>query len=522
MTGRQPHAAALRCLEKVLEPDAVVTDPDQLTSLAHDIAGPAEVDPVAAAIPRSVEELSAVVGAATRSGLNIVPRGGGMSYSGGYTPSEPNCILIDTRRLAAVQQINVVDRYVVVEAGCTWRTLHEALAGSGFRTPFFGPLSGRVSTVAGATSQNAAFFGSAAHGSMDGTVIGLEVVLPDGRILHTGVLRPGGVDGQPHGPDLSHLFVGDCGTFGVKARLVLRLVPAPGGEAFVSVGFDDPSAMLAAQTALAGRQGIGECFGFDQKSHQNILDRRHSFRQKAGAIATIAVQSGGIARAARLSVDKLAFLEDVAYSLHLSVEGDNTNHAETRSNRILRELAERGGRELPDVIPRITRTRPFGPITALLGPQGENWLPVHGVLSLSAVEACYRDLQAMMADRSAEMAEVGVVATILTVLSGRALILEPQFFWPDCLSPFHLNHVTAEQVRNHKDSPADFEARALVHALRKTAIEIFHRNAACHMQIGRIYPFGSRLTETQGEIIALIRSTIDPEGRLNPGVLRSD
>ena len=101
--------------------------------------------------------------------------------------------------------------------------------------------------MGGAVSHNAMFFGSGSAGSIAGSVFGLEVVLADGRLLHTGVLRPDSVDALPHGPDLTHLFVGDCGAFGVKSRVALRLAPVAGAEAFLSMAFDDPLAMLDAQ-----------------------------------------------------------------------------------------------------------------------------------------------------------------------------------------------------------------------------------------------------------------------------------
>ena len=274
MTGTSPSAALLDRLRVAVGADGVVTDPERLAGLSHDVAGPADVPPVCIVVPETLPALQKAVAAATESGHAIVPRGGGMSYTGGYAPSADGCVLVDMTGLSAVAGIDTANRHAVVEAGCTWSALNDALRGTGFRPPSFGPLSGGVSTVGGAVSHNAMFFGSGSAGSIAGSVLGLEVVLADGRLLHTGVLRPDSVDALPHGPDLTHLFVGDCGRFGVKARIALRLAPVAGGEAFLSMAFDDPLAMLGAQIALAGRPGLGECFSFDTQAHRNILDRR--------------------------------------------------------------------------------------------------------------------------------------------------------------------------------------------------------------------------------------------------------
>ena len=271
MTRAPADGAKLDRLRAAVGAAGIVADPERLASLSHDIAGPAGVLPVCIVAPESVAALQRAVAATTESGLAVVPRGGGMSYTGGYAPSADGCVLFDMTRLSAVAGIDTANRHAVVEAGCTWSALNDALRGTGFRPPSFGPLSGGVSTVGGAVSHNAMFFGSGSAGSTAGSVFGLEVVLADGRLLHTGVLRPDSVDALPHGPDLTHLFVGDCGAFGVKSRVALRLAPVAGAEAFLSMAFDDPLAMLDAQTALAGRPGLGECFTFDRQAH-----RKHS------------------------------------------------------------------------------------------------------------------------------------------------------------------------------------------------------------------------------------------------------
>ncbi len=91
--------------------------------------------PLAVIRPGSAEELSAALKAIARAGLAVVPRGGGMSYTDGYLPQSADSISVDMLRMDRVLEINADDGYVTVECGATWRSLHDALAPHGVRTP---------------------------------------------------------------------------------------------------------------------------------------------------------------------------------------------------------------------------------------------------------------------------------------------------------------------------------------------------------------------------------------------------
>ncbi|MEO1575185.1 MAG: FAD-binding oxidoreductase, partial [Pseudomonadota bacterium] len=90
--------------------------------------------------PNDTASLAAVIAAATHAGRAVIPRGGGMSYTGGYLATESGSVLVDMARMNRVLEINREDMTVTVECGCTWQALHEALKGTGLRTPFWGTL----------------------------------------------------------------------------------------------------------------------------------------------------------------------------------------------------------------------------------------------------------------------------------------------------------------------------------------------------------------------------------------------
>jgi D-lactate dehydrogenase (cytochrome) len=517
-----PERELWRLLGGVLAEGELLTDPEARADYSHDIAGG---EAVAAAVvrPASTERLANAVSAAAGLGYALVPRGGGYSYSAGTVPARQRSVVVDTSALDKVLEIDGANRLVRVQAGCTWATLLEALAPHGLRTPFFGPLSGIASTVGGALSQRATFFGSAMHGFSDKSVVGQVIVLADGRILRTGI----GHDGRPHpqagGPDLGALFLGDCGAFGIKAEATLRLIRQPGAEVFASFAYPDMATLLAAQAALCGGAGIGECFGFDRQAHLNLAEGGFELLEGAEIVADVLRQAGSAAerlgRVAELFRAGRRQVADLQCSLHLCVEGEDEQHARARLARAAQLALAAGGEAMPDTIPRVTRSRPFRPIKALLGPDGERWLPVHGVFRLADVAAAQAALAAALAGHQAALAEHGMKVSLLTVSSGDAILLEPQLFWPDGLHRFHRAHVSAAQLRRYGGRPERPETRAFAHGLRRELGAVLHRAGAEHLQIGRHYPYEQDLDPVRRALMRALKQSLDPGGLMAPGAL---
>ena len=269
----------------------VTDDAAERVYYAHDIAGPAPYPAHLVVRPSSVDATVACVAAVTGAGHALTVRGGGHSYTGGYGPTRPSTVILDMSALDRVVEINEADGWVTAEAGCTWRTLHDALAAVGRRTPFFGPLSGIVATVGGTASQNAAFFGSARHGPMSECVLGLDVVTADGTLIRLGATKEGGF-ARDFGPDAVGLFLGDSGAFGVKLRITMRLVAVPPAIRFASFAFESFGAAIDAQIALAGMDAIAESYGFDAGTHENLRRAGFSIGEGAAALRDVAQAEG--------------------------------------------------------------------------------------------------------------------------------------------------------------------------------------------------------------------------------------
>ena len=489
--------------------------------LGTDIAGDAPFLPAEVAAPASVADLQSLVRAATAAGHAVIPRGAGMSYTGGYAATEPGAVLLDLRRLDRIVSIDVANRCAVVEAGVTWAALHAALAPHGLRLGSFGPLSGHASTIGGGLSQHAMFFGAGTHGMVGDVVLGLRVVLADGSLLNTGALARCG--GPPFfravAPDLTGLFLGDAGGFGVKAEVALRVIAAPTHERYASFAFPDMAALARAQARAAGLGVAAECYGFDATANRHLAERGFGLRGTAAL-------AGEVARASRNPMDAARALFSAAGSrvrpdahaatLHVVTEGDTPGEADERMAR-LRASIGGAGREVADTIPRVTRAKPFRRVRALLGPRGQNWLPVHGIVPASAAPEAIAAVEAFLASRAPLFAAHRIEVATLTTAGPGWLLVEPQFFWFDALSAFLRAAVLPEQLAAYGDRPADPEARAAVHAARAELRDVLDAAGAVHIQPGKYYPL--RIDPVARAMLAAMKAMLDPHGRMNPGAL---
>lgn len=515
-----PAGTAADLCRARLGADHVRDDPQALAFFGHDIAGPAPFPPAAIARPPDVATLQALMADLNEAGIAVLPRGGGLSYSGGYLPPVADCVALDLTALDRVTEIAAADRRVTVQAGCRWGRLHDALAEGGLRTPFFGPLSGHGATIGGALSQRAAFFGSAGHGHSDAGVLSLDVVLADGRLLRTGSAAADGClpFARAFGPDLTGLFLGDCGAFGIKTAATLTALPAPAATLFASFAFDDGAALAAAQAALSGQPGLADIYGFDPVSHDN-LDRQGFSALEGAAMVREVGRAGGLKAAWRMAKAGRAFVRDLGWSLHLVAEGGSEAACTAVLAAAARIAGDVGGRPVPDTIPRVTRAKPFRPVKAFLGPEGENWLPLHGLLPPSALAPALAAVTALRDDRAAELAAHDIRISILTASVGTSVLLEPQLFWPDALSPFHRGAAQPDQLERHAgrlDNPA---ARAAAKALRAELIDLLDGFGASHLQLGRSYRYADRLAPEALALARAVKAALDPKGLVNPGVL---
>ncbi len=214
------EASIKQHLEEIVGPENYTDDLIDLIAYSKD-ASEHKHRPEAALWPIDTNQVSEILKLATKERFPVVPRGAGTSLAGLAVPQQGGVIL-DMGRMDKILEITIEDRLAVVQPGVVYADLERALAPDGFFFPP-DPASGAVCTLGGNVATNAGGIKGAKYGTTKDYVLALEVVLPDGRILHTGSKCMKSVSGY----DLTKLFVGSEGTLGVVTEITLKINPKP-------------------------------------------------------------------------------------------------------------------------------------------------------------------------------------------------------------------------------------------------------------------------------------------------------
>jgi D-lactate dehydrogenase (cytochrome) len=199
--------------------------------------------------PGSTAEVAAVVTACAQAGIAIVPQGGNTGLCGGGVP-QGRSVVISTERLTRIRALDPVNFTLTAEAGCVLATLQAAAEEQDCLFPLSLGAEGSC-RIGGNISTNAGGVNVLRYGNTRELVLGLEVVLPDGRVWNG--LRSLRKDNT--GYDLKHLFIGAEGTLGIVTACVLKLFPRPREVATAMVALPEPKAaldILAAARAASG------------------------------------------------------------------------------------------------------------------------------------------------------------------------------------------------------------------------------------------------------------------------------
>ena len=220
-------------LASIVDGENVIDDVDKLrSSYSQDKSPFAQIMPGIVVRPGSVEQIAEVLKIANRAAVPVTARGGGFSLTGYLQSAES--IVIDTKRMNRVVEIDEVNLTVTAECGIIMKDLHDACAERGYYVHTVGipiaytTLGGVLSGVQGG--------GYPVTMSVSGTdlhyLLGLKVVLPHGTILDTNagganIHRDTDFMRGANAPDLTGMFVGDGGCFGIKAQATLQIFPRP-------------------------------------------------------------------------------------------------------------------------------------------------------------------------------------------------------------------------------------------------------------------------------------------------------
>src|SRR5271167_4930039 len=250
---RPPSSATLAELRSVVGSGAWLDSPADIAPYLSDFRCLYHGATPLVLLPRNVDEVARILAICNRDETALVPHAGNTSYCGAATPDESGSqIVVSMRRLNRVRQLDAANYSMIVEAGCTLAGVQNAAREADRLFPLSLGSEG-TAQIGGNLSTNAGGTAVLRYGMMRDLVLGLEVVLADGRVLQG--LKSLRKDNT--GYDIKSLFVGAEGTLGVITAACLKLFPLPADTATALVGIDSPQRaleLLARLRTAAGDQ----------------------------------------------------------------------------------------------------------------------------------------------------------------------------------------------------------------------------------------------------------------------------
>ncbi|HXZ29026.1 MAG TPA: FAD-linked oxidase C-terminal domain-containing protein [Terriglobales bacterium] len=212
-------AALVRQLRKILGDDGVLHRREDLLLYEYD-AGFSRGLPGAVLFPRTTAQVVEIMKLANQAGVSVVPRGAGTGLSGGAISRDAGLILAFSR-MNCILEIDLASQRAVVQPGVVNLELTRAVEREGY---YFAPdpSSQKACTIGGNVAENSGGPHTLAYGVTVNHVTGLEVVLPDARVLHLG-----GKAAHAAGYDLTGFFVGSEGTLGIATVITVKLTRLP-------------------------------------------------------------------------------------------------------------------------------------------------------------------------------------------------------------------------------------------------------------------------------------------------------
>jgi len=230
----------INALTGIVGPQGVLTAAPDLEPYVVDWRGVYRGAAAAVVRPANTEQVAAIVTLCAESGTPLVPQGGNTGMCGASVPNAGgNEIVLSLARMNKVLDVDPLNNTLTAEAGCVLANIQQAATDAGRLFPLSLGAEGSCQ-IGGNLSTNAGGVNVLRYGNTRDLVLGLEVVLPDGRIWNG--LR--GLRKDNTGYDLKHLFIGAEGTLGIITAATLKLFPRPAANATAWMAVRDPEDAL--------------------------------------------------------------------------------------------------------------------------------------------------------------------------------------------------------------------------------------------------------------------------------------
>ena len=286
-TQRGAATVLLDDLRQIVGPQGLLYEPDELLVYECDGYVVEKKVPDVVVFPTTTEQVAACVKACNEHDVPFVPRGAGTSLAGGTLPVGGG-VMICLTRMRKILDVNLRDRYAVVEPGVVNVHLTQHLKGTGYHyAP--DPSSQGACTLGGNAATNSGGPHTLKYGVTVNHVLGLEVVTPEGEIVQLG-----GPCEETPGYDLTGLFVGSEGTFGVATKIWVRLTRDPAAYRTMLGVFDTVREATEAISAIIGAGIIPAALEMMDQGIVGALEEAYQFGFPLDAGAVLLIEVDGL------------------------------------------------------------------------------------------------------------------------------------------------------------------------------------------------------------------------------------
>ena len=283
-------------LAQILPPDCLVTSEDERRAFETDALTAYRRLPLAVVLPRSTQEVSAVLSYLHKQGVKVVARGAGTSLAGGAIPQE-DAVVVGVSKLNRILDVNYDNRTARVQAGVTNLGITDAIIGDGF---FYAPdpSSQLACTIAGNIGMNSGGAHCLKHGVTTNHIMGVTLVMIDGTVVELG-----GDHLDANGYDLLGIVVGSEGQLGVVTEATVRILRAAEGARPVLFGFDSSEEAGACVAAVIGAGIVPVAMEFMDKPAIEITEAfaHAGYPLDVAAMLIIEVEGSSLEMEAQLS-----------------------------------------------------------------------------------------------------------------------------------------------------------------------------------------------------------------------------
>jgi glycolate oxidase len=285
-------------LQKLVGGQNYLDAPEDLICYSYD-ATLSEMRPEAVLLPESTAQVSEIMKIADRESIPVTARGAGTNLSGGSIPQNKGLVLAFTR-MNRILEISKKDRLAVVQPGVVNGHLQVELSRQGlFYPPDPGSLN--VSTLGGNVAENASGLKGAKYGVTRDYLLGLTVVLADGRIIKTGGRTVKNVTGM----DLTSLFCGAEGALGIITEITLKLIPQPEAQRSIQASFADLDAAGHTVTQIISSGILPVALELMDSTTINLIEDYTRFGLPRDAAGLLLIMVDGATESLNRQVDRI-------------------------------------------------------------------------------------------------------------------------------------------------------------------------------------------------------------------------